>query len=148
MTKSSGFTLMEILITVAIVAILAAIAFPNYSQYVQRTRRADAQEKLLDLAAQMERWFFAQNQYPTGANIAQLGGNLSKDGHYSVTINSVAPFTTYTLTATPVDGSSQKGDTECSTFSIDNTGARTAKKITDSSGSILTTDATATCWKR
>ncbi|RZA07773.1 MAG: prepilin-type N-terminal cleavage/methylation domain-containing protein, partial [Moraxellaceae bacterium] len=63
MRKDSGFTLIEVMVTVAIVAILAAIAIPNYSQYVQKTRRTDAQEKLLDMAAQQERWFFTKNQY-------------------------------------------------------------------------------------
>ena len=63
MRKFLGFTLIEVLVTVAIVAILAAIAIPSYSQYVQKTRRTDAQEKLLDLAAQQERWFFNKNQY-------------------------------------------------------------------------------------
>ncbi|MEY4588764.1 MAG: hypothetical protein RL497_840, partial [Pseudomonadota bacterium] len=58
MRKYVGFTLIEVMVTVAIVAILAAIAIPSYSQYVQKTRRTDGQEKLLDMAAQQERWFF------------------------------------------------------------------------------------------
>lgn len=143
MTKLSGFTLIEVLVTVAIVAILAAIAFPNYSAYIQKTRRADAQEKLLDLAAQMERWFFSQNRYPEQASIAQLGGATSKDGHYTVTITTVAPFNTYTLTAAPVAGGSQATDTECQFFTITNTGALTAWK-----GSVGGTNTSNNCLKK
>lgn len=140
MRRSTGFTLIEVLVTVAIVAILAAIAIPNYSQYVERTRRTDAQEKLLDMAAQMERWFFNQNQYTN--DVEKIGGALSTDGYYSVAISGTgtAPFTKYLLTATPVTGEAQSKDTECTKFTIDNTGQRLAYK-----GAALNTDS---CWKK
>lgn len=142
MRRSAGFTLIEMLVAVAILGILTAIAVPSYSKYVERTRRADAQEKLLDLAAQMERTFFVQNQYPADSDaiLLQLGGRTSKDGYYTVTITNAAPFNTYTLTATAVAGRSQSGDTECASFSIDNTGNKTSlDKYNNPS--------TAVCWR-
>jgi type IV pilus assembly protein PilE len=140
MRKDSGFTLIEVMVTVAIVAILAAIAIPNYSQYVQKTRRTDAQEKLLDMAAQQERWFFTKNQYTN--DVADIGGASSKDGYYTVAISGtgVAPFTTYTLTATPVTTKSQYSDSTCTSFTIDNTGAKKAFKGGD--------ETTGTCWQK
>jgi len=128
MRKFLGFTLIEVLVTMAIVAILAAIAIPSYSQYVQKTRRTDAQEKLLDLAAQQERWFFNNNQYTI--NLTDIGGATSKDGYYTVTITDTgaAPYTKYKFTATPVTTKSQSNDSDCTSFTIDNTGARHAYK--------------------
>ncbi len=140
MRKLAGFTLIEVMITVVIVAILAAIAIPNYSQYVQKTRRADAQEKLLDMAAQQERWFFSKNQYTK--LVSDLGGAVSRDGYYNVEIKVTgeAPFTSYTLEATPVSTKSQSKDSECTKFTIDNTGARHAFKGTDARDDV--------CWPK
>lgn len=58
-----GFSLMELMITVAIIAILARIAYPSYQQYVLKSHRADAKTALLDLAARQERFFTLQNTY-------------------------------------------------------------------------------------
>jgi type IV pilus assembly protein PilE len=140
MHKHLGFTLIELMVTVAIVAILAAIAIPNYSQYVQKTRRTDAQEKLLDMAAQQERWFFNKNQYTD--QVADVGGATSKDGYYTVTISDVgsAPYTKYKLTATPVTTKSQSKDGDCTSFTIDNAGARQAFKGSDRNDSV--------CWPK
>lgn len=140
MRNSVGFTLIEVLVTVAIVAILAAIAIPNYSQYVQKTRRTDAQEKLLDMAAQQERWFFNNNQYTD--NAANVGAAASKDGYYAVTITVTGtPPTQYSLSAKPVSTRSQSSDSKCAEFIIDNTGRPTAK---DKDGH----DATEICWQK
>ncbi|MFO1370605.1 MAG: type IV pilin protein [Marinagarivorans sp.] len=140
MRKFLGFTLIEVLVTVAIVAILAAIAIPSYSQYVQKTRRTDAQEKLLDMAAQQERWFFSNNQYTDNAD--RIGTAASKDGYYTVTITLTGtPPTQYSLSAKAVSTRSQSGDTKCGEFIIDNTGKRTAK---DKDGH----DATDICWQK
>ncbi|MEY4591000.1 MAG: Fimbrial protein precursor, partial [Pseudomonadota bacterium] len=106
-------------------AILAAIAIPSYSQYVQKTRRTDGQEKLLDMAAQQERWFFSNNQYAKQAAIDSVGGANSADEHYTVAITTTGePPTTYTLVATAVG--SQAYDTSCATLTLTNTGLKGA----------------------
>lgn len=61
--RSAGFTLVELMITLAIVAILVAIAYPSYSNYIMKSHRADAKTALLDLASRQERYFALQNNY-------------------------------------------------------------------------------------
>ena len=66
-----GFTLIELMITVAIIGILSAIAYPSYESYVRKSRRVDAKNALLDLASRQERYFSVNNKYSTTA--ADLG---------------------------------------------------------------------------
>ena len=58
-----GFTLIELMVTVAIVAILSAIAYPAYTEYILKSRRTDAKNALLDLAARQERFYSLNNKY-------------------------------------------------------------------------------------
>lgn len=141
MRKIAGFTLIEVMVAVAIVGILSAIAYPSYLSYVQKTRRSDGQEKLLDLAAQMERSFFANNKYPadSDANFLLLGGRASKDGYYTVTI-SASSDNTYTLKAVPASGKSQAKDKDCAELTIDNTGKKASLNASS-------TDSTDLCWR-
>jgi type IV pilus assembly protein PilE len=114
----NGFSLIELMIVVAIVAILAGIAYPSYFDSVIQSRRADAKTTLLDLAQQIER-FYSENH--TYANVAaSIGGTPqdSPDGWYAISIVSTA--TTYTLTATPQN--SQTNDTYCQTYTYNNLG--------------------------
>ena len=71
------------------------------------------------MAAQQERWFFSKNQYTK--LVSDLGGAVSRDGYYNVEIKVTgeAPFTSYTLEATPVSTKSQSKDSECTKFTID-----------------------------
>ena len=101
-----GFTLMELMVTVVIVGILAAIAYPTYMDYVYRSRRSDGQNALLNLANYMEHFFTENNTY-TGATLTSGGvtgslgvTNTSPEGYYTVSISSNTG-TAYTLTATP-----------------------------------------------
>lgn len=99
--QSRGFTLIELVIVVAIIGIIAAVAIPSYSNYMERTRRANAQADLMELAQWMERRYTANFDYTTTtANLPfttspQGGGNT----FYNITVN--ANQTAYTLTATP-----------------------------------------------
>ena len=146
--KVKGYTLIEIMIVVAILGVIAAIAFPNFAAHGQRAKRADATEALLSGAALQERWFIQNRQYVTAtASLDDVGGDESKEGFYSLTVSNVVGGTTctnsecYTLTATPVAGKSQANDSDCQRFTVDNLGRKQAFNAT--SGGTETTDL---CW--
>ncbi len=143
-----GFTLIELVIAILVVAILAAIAIPSYSYAIEKSRRTDARTAVLDLAAREQRYYSLQNSFTTSfvalgyASAAQ--GNPTSvtvgSGYYSVTLGPATPTDppTFTVTATAIG--SQLDDTACRTFTVDNTGLQ---KAYDASGN----DNTATCWE-
>ncbi len=125
--KDSGFTLIELMITVAIIGILVAIAVPSYSAYLKDSRRTDAIVMLLEVAGEQERFYSENNEY--AETMADLGYGTgtqnsfaSPDGHYNVTV-SARTERTYTLTAAPVAGGAQAGD-ECGNFLVTSTGGK------------------------
>ena len=94
-TSGRGFTLVELMIVVAIVGILVAVAYPSYQDQVRKTRRADGKTALLQSVQVAER-FFTQNNSYAGAPVAAA----SDEGHYNLAF--VGNATTFTITATPV----------------------------------------------
>lgn len=122
--KQQGFSLIELMIAVAIVAILAAIAYPAYNDQVTKARRSDAHAALLNTAALMEHYYTENNTY-VGANApADIGASAtSPESHYDITIGNLTA-TTYTLTATPVAGGAQASDTTCGALSLTNTNVK------------------------
>jgi type IV pilus assembly protein PilE len=103
--KAAGFTLIELMIVVAIIAILAAIAVPIYSSYITRSKLTEAQNNLSALRVSMEQYFQDNRQYTsgggTGATVTTTGcgvpmptASLSNGG------NSIAKYFTYSCTAT------------------------------------------------
>jgi len=147
-----GFTLIELMIAVAIVGILAAVATSSYSEYVARSRRADAKAVLLEGAQFMERIYTergAYNKDSTGADqttLALIGFPFTqapKDGstaYYTIGLSGNLAASTFVLQATPTG--TQAND-KCGSFTLSNTGA---KAITSTPA-----DSTATssdCWNR
>lgn len=107
--EGRGFTLIELMITVAIVAILSAIALPSYLTSVQKSRRADAETILLQDAQFMEKTYTENNTYmPSAANptLPNLVSPISGTKYYDITI-AASTATSFTLRATPVAGTSQ-----------------------------------------
>jgi len=97
-----GFTLIEIMVTVVIIAILAAIALPSYTDYVTRGRVVEATANLSDARAKMEQYFQDNRSYPTACTTATPGATevqLSPGQNFDLACSNLTP-TTYTVTAT------------------------------------------------
>ncbi|CAG9181204.1 type IV pilin protein [Cupriavidus pinatubonensis] len=133
-----GFTLMELLVVVAIVGILASIAYPNYMENVRASRRTDAKTALLDFATRQERFFTMQNRYSASADTlgyARLPVEIQTSGQafYRLEVRLDTP-TTYIATATPINA--QAGDA-CGSYTIDYLGAQ---------GNLGNSRASVQCW--
>jgi type IV pilus assembly protein PilE len=143
-----GFTLIELMIVVAIVGILAAIAFSLYSAQVQKARRTDARTAVLDLAGREERFFSVANNYSQAPADVGYGGGFPQvvgSGYYQLNVavpdpafvaaGGVGP--SYVITATAFN--QQIADSPCASFSINQLG----KQSSLNSGGA---DSTAICW--
>ena len=118
--RYTGFTLIEVMIAMAIIAILTAIAFPSYQSYITRSSRAAAQTELLEMANLQEKIYLNTTSYSVSVTAAYNGrsdGGLgltpgtTADGKYTLAITPNAiPTQTFLITVTPVVGSTQDGD--------------------------------------
>ena len=121
-TLQQGFTLIELMIVVAIVGILSAIAYPSYAEYIRRGHRADARAGLLQAQQWLERAATATGTYPTTLPTALTwSGDASK--RYDIAFQAGNTNAVYTLMATPKGA--QTGD-RCGTYTLSNTGVRGA----------------------
>ncbi len=126
--KQRGFTLLEVMIAVAIVAIVAAFAYPNYVQYLVRGSRSAAQTELQELSGMQEKIYLNSNAYTSslatpydGTATGGLGKSTSAtaDGRYTLALSVVGQ--SYTITATPASGTPQAND---GSFSIGSDGSK------------------------
>ncbi|MFT5084288.1 MAG: type IV pilus assembly protein PilE [Lentisphaeria bacterium] len=134
--KKQGFTLVELMITVAIIAIIAAVALPAYNNTVKKSRRSDGTGALSEAASMQERIYSESQSYVDNSGLSRLvvngDGVSSREGYYTLAVtnscSASAPFDCYTITASAVG--SQAADTDCATFTINHLGQKTSSPNT------------------
>jgi len=136
--KNNGFTLIELLVTIIIIGILSAVAYPSYLSHVQKTRRTEAQAKLVEIANRQEMYYLDHHVYATNLDSdLGMGANpfITENGYYSIaTSSAVSTAVGFTLTATAINA--QAADSDCATLGITHEHEKIA---TNANGS--------NCWK-
>lgn len=120
---SQGFTLIELMITVAIIAIIATVAIPNYQQYVIKSHRSAAESQMMDIANRQEQFLFANRAYADSTTLSASGyvlpSEVSSLYSYSITVNNAATPPTYLITFSPIGTQAVDG-----VITLDSTGTK------------------------
>ena len=124
--RRRGFTLIELMIVVAVIGVLATIAYPSYQDYIRRARRIDAQSVMLDIQLLQEKYRVNHVSY---GSLTDLGTFSSDYYTFAISGNTASA---YTITATAKSGTSQASDTGCTSMSLNQA---SEKKLE-------------TCWKK
>jgi len=132
--RTRGFTLVELMVTVAIVAILFSIAVPSYALFMKKSRRGDTESTLMDIAQREQQYLIDARAY--APDIATLNTTIPADvsAYYTIQIcRTTAPCVapggtppTFAIIATPIAGTAQAGDY---TLTLDSTGAKTPTSV-------------------
>jgi type IV pilus assembly protein PilE len=141
--RAAGFTLIELMVSLLVAAILIGIAVPSYQAQVRKSRRTEARNAVMDLATREERYFSVNNDYSQsamqlgyGTDDVQIKDRPIGGGYYTVTVTNTEPKPTatpptrasFTITATAVGA--QAKDATCLTFTVDDTGTQTSTPST------------------
>ena len=121
-----GFTLIELMIVVAVIGILATIAYPSYQDYIRKARRIDAQSVMLDIQLLQEKYRVNHVSY---GSLTDLGSFPSDYYTFAISGNTASA---YTITATAKSGTSQASDTGCTSMTVNQASTKTPD----------------TCWKK
>jgi type IV pilus assembly protein PilE len=155
-SHTNGFTMIELMIALAVMGILAVIAYPSYINYIAQVRRSDATSNLLRIAALQERFMTQCGRYAATLSDSCAAGTFisglsaagdTPDGNYTITLAAGATGslnTSFILTATPKLGSAQatRDSGKCTTFTFNNIGQKTA---TGTEGNLTNGGS---CWKK
>lgn len=134
MNRSKGFTLMELIVVVALIGVISAIAYPNYTSYMKKARRADAKVGLSKVVDREERYYIQNNKYTTSASDLGLSATATyttDEGFYIITITSSGLTSGYTATAVaqgPQVTDTDTGAGDCTSMVLDSTGLKTPDK--------------------
>ncbi|MEN8206695.1 MAG: type IV pilin protein [Pseudomonadota bacterium] len=138
--KTRGFTLIELMIVVAILAIVASVGYPSYLEHVKKSRRAEGMGQLLELADHMERYYSDNGTYAgatLGAAATDVYPATTDGGYYTLSFDGALDNVAFTISATPTGKGKQNTD-KCHTFTLTSLGVKSV-----SGGSLVTDD----CWK-
>jgi type IV pilus assembly protein PilE len=124
--RARGFTLIEVMVTVAIVAILAGVALPSYRDHLRKSRRAEAQAYLMAVASRQQQFLLDTRGYAASLTTVGVAVPANVAAVYDLAVATVVgPPPTFRLTATPKAATDQVSE-RCGTLAIDQTGAKTA----------------------